>query len=234
VTYNQAHYVAEAIESVLSQRYQHLEVIVVDDGSDDGTGEVARRFAPPVVYCHQANNGTSAARNKGVGMASGDYLAFLDADDVWTPGKLTRQLAAFATHPEMDMVLGYAQQFYSPELDEASRSRMFCPAEPMPGLLISAALVKHEAFDRVGPFDTDLKLAENVDWILRAIDLGLKIGLLQDVVLRRRLHQNNKGISLSYRRGEYAQALKAALDRRRRMSPGSEGQPDRKIALLDL
>src|SRR5215813_10638726 len=94
--YNYDRYLAEAIESVLSQTYQHLEVIVVDDGSTDRSGAVARSFAGRGVrYCYQAHAGIGPARNKGVELAQGDLIAFLDADDRWPSEKIERQLHAF-------------------------------------------------------------------------------------------------------------------------------------------
>src|SRR4026207_1616410 len=109
--YNYDRYLGEAIESVLSQTYQQLEVIVVDDGSTDQSGEVARSFdGRGVRYCQQVHAGIGPARNKGVELAQGDYIAFLDADDRWPLEKLERQLRAFESDPELEMCFGQALQ----------------------------------------------------------------------------------------------------------------------------
>ena len=96
--YNAARFLADAIRSVQAQRHPRIEIIVVDDGSTDGSGEVARSFAG--VRClRQANGGIAAARNAGVHEARGNLLAFLDADDLWTPGKLALQLDVLRADP---------------------------------------------------------------------------------------------------------------------------------------
>jgi len=107
--YNYDRYLAEAIESVLSQTYHHLEAIVVDDGSTDQSAEIARSFAARGIrYCYQVHAGIGPARNKGVELAQGDFLAFLDADDRWPQYKTERQLRAFESDPTLEMVFGQA------------------------------------------------------------------------------------------------------------------------------
>src|SRR5947209_1330223 len=130
--YNGERHLAEALDSVLSQAHHPLEVIVVDDGSTDNTAAVARKYSA-VRYYHQANGGSAAARNRAIELAHGDLFAFLDADDVWAPEKLKRQMAVLEAEPELEAVLGFAQQFFSPELPPEIRMRLRCPAEPQPG-----------------------------------------------------------------------------------------------------
>jgi glycosyltransferase involved in cell wall biosynthesis len=95
-SYNSANYLAAAIDSVLAQTVTNLEVLVIDDGSTDGTEAVVRNYPAPVRYIRQENSGVSAARNRGMDESQGRYVAFLDADDTWLPHKLERQLAALA------------------------------------------------------------------------------------------------------------------------------------------
>jgi glycosyltransferase involved in cell wall biosynthesis len=222
--YNCERYLAEAIESVLAQTYRPIEIIVVDDGSTDGSAQVAKRFTDSVRYCFQANSGTSAARNRGASLASGTFFAFLDADDLWVVDKLTRQMAVFGDDPGLDVVFGHVQQFCSPELDEHIKKTLYCPAEAMPGYLPGAMLIKRDAFLRVGPFETDWQAAEALAWYSRVVEKGLRSLMLSDVVLRRRLHISNKGIDeRTLQRKEYLRILKASLDRRRTASRrGSE------------
>src|SRR5215203_2881736 len=104
--YNSERYLAEAIESVLVQTYPSHEIIVVDDGSIDGSAQVAKRFGSAVRYVFQRQAGVGAARNHGVELAEGRFFAFLDADDLWTKDKLQLQLAAFAADPELEAVFG--------------------------------------------------------------------------------------------------------------------------------
>ena len=92
--YNSASYLAEAVESALGQTFKDLEILVVDDGSTDETQELMRRYGPPVRCLSQENTGVATARNRGIDESRGRYVAFLDADDVWQPDKLEKQLAA--------------------------------------------------------------------------------------------------------------------------------------------
>ena len=212
--YNGERYLADAIDSVLAQTYRPLEVIVVDDGSTDGSAAVAGRYAPAARCFTQANAGVGAALNFGIGRASGDVLAFLDADDQWAEDKLSRQMAVLAGS-ECDMVFGHVRQFVSPELTPDQRAQLFCPEAPMPGFLKGTLLIRREAFRRVGPFDTTRRLGDFLDWYLRAQEAGLRAVLLPETLLLRRIHDTNMGIRERKSRTDYVHILKAALDRRR-------------------
>ena len=130
--YNREKYLAEAIESVLAQTYRPIEVIVVDDGSTDGSADIAKRFGSPVRYYFQPNSGAGAARNRGIAVARGSFLAFLDSDDLWVEDKLTHQMAAFERHSDVDIVSGHVRQFYSPELSEHTMEKIRCPDALIP------------------------------------------------------------------------------------------------------
>src|SRR5215217_8951250 len=103
--YNQAHFLSEAIQSVLAQSYPHFEIIVVDDGSTDTTSQVASRY-PEVRCIRQNNQGLSGARNSGFAQSKGSYLVFLDADDRLLPGALETGLECLKAHPECAFVSG--------------------------------------------------------------------------------------------------------------------------------
>lgn len=213
--YNCEQYLAEAIESVLSQTYQPIEIIVIDDGSTDGTAKVAKHFAPLIRYYFQPNGGSGAARNRGIELAQGEFFAFLDADDFWVEDKLMHQMAAFNNNPELHIVLGQVKQFHSPELDENFKAKIYCPAELMPGTIPSALLLKREAFFHVGRFEVNWQVAEFGSWYMRATELGMNMLILPELVTLRRLHATNKGVSQRQEVTEYVQILKASLDRRR-------------------
>jgi len=214
--YNCERYLAEAIESVLSQTYRSVEVIVVDDGSTDASASVAQQFIPPVRYYYQPNSGPSAARNRGVDLSKGDFLAFLDSDDVWTPDKLKIQMATFEDNPKIEAVFGHVQQFISPELDDNVKKRIRCPSDTMPGFCANAMLIRRSSFIRVGPFDPQWKVGQFEDWYSKAIEKGLKFVMLPDLLVKRRLHQTNMSILERDSRADYCRILKAALDRRRK------------------
>jgi glycosyltransferase involved in cell wall biosynthesis len=212
--YNGARYLAEAIGSVLAQDARPGEVIVVDDGSTDDTAAVARGFAP-VTCLTQPHGGLSAALNHGIAHARGALLAFLDADDLWTPGRLARQLETLARGADVEAVFGHVEQFVSPELDPATAPALPPGADRMPGWALGAGLFRASALRRVGAFDTRWTIGPFVDWYMRAQEAGLRAAMLPDVVLRRRLHTDNMGTRERAQRGDYARILKHALDRRR-------------------
>ena len=107
-TYNCAAYIAEALESILAQTYPDVEIIVVDDGSTDSTRQVLEPYRGRIIYLHQENQGESVARNRGIEAAGGEFIAFLDADDLWLPTKLERQVAAMDHYPEAVLAYSYA------------------------------------------------------------------------------------------------------------------------------
>ena len=215
--YNGENYLAEAIKSVLAQTYRPLEVIVVDDGSTDGTSNVVKQLGSNVQYYYQANGGTGSARNRGIGVTKGDFFAFLDADDIWLEDKLMRQMAVFQANPGVDIVFGHAKQFYSPELDESIRQNIYIHAEIMPAHLPCAMLAKREAFYKVGLFETNWQVGQDVSWYMRALEHNLNMVMLPEVVYKRRLHKTNKGITQRAFMGDRLKQIKASLDRRRKM-----------------
>jgi len=220
--YNGEPYLREAIDSIFAQTHRPLEVVVVDDGSTDGSAEVARSYGDAVVFGQQENKGNGSARNHAVRLASGDLFAFMDADDISPPYRLERQRAALAADPELDVVYGHAREFVSPELTAEQRASVRRPA-PEPAAWISAnlMLVRREAFERVGPFSEELRVGVTVDWCARARDAGLKSSMLPDIVLERRIHLTNNGIRERESKSQYVHVLKAALDRRRALAQDS-------------
>lgn len=215
--YNGELYLPEAIVSILAQTYQNIELIVIDDGSTDGSAQVAARYE--VRSISQPNQGLGAALNHGVSLAQGEYLAFLDADDLWVPDKLTIQSAIFAQHPHIEMVFGQMQQFISPELDSETRQRIHCPPDPMPGYSAGTLLIGREDFERVGPFALHWRVGVFTDWYLKASEAGVQELMLPDVLLRRRLHTANIGVTRRGDRSDVLRILKQSLDRRRSGAP---------------
>jgi glycosyltransferase involved in cell wall biosynthesis len=212
-------YLAQAIDSVLGQAHRPYELIVVDDGSTDGSASVAARYGAPLRLVRQAHAGGAAALNRGVELATGRYLAFIDADDLWQPDKLRLQLDAFARQPPPDLVFGHVLQFHSPELPAALKARIHCPPEPQPGRSALCLLARRDTCLRVGPYATGFRTGWFIDWYMRAMDLGLRSVMLPDVVARRRLHGANLGLRDRDGRMDYTRVLKAGLDRRRGQAP---------------
>ena len=213
--FNGEQYLREAIDSIFNQTYRPLEVIVVDDGSTDGTPSLVASYREQVRYLRQANAGPGAARNLGLGVARGEFVAFLDADDLWHPEKLRRQMAQFAARAELDLSLTHVQNFWIPELqEEATKWRDHRFMQPLPGYGPPMLLAKHAVFDRVGRFDPRLRIGEDTDWFLRAAEQKVVIEVLSDVLVYRRLHHANL-TRIKKGRAEFTQIVKASLDRRR-------------------
>jgi GT2 family glycosyltransferase len=150
-----------------------------------------------------------------VDLARGAFLAFLDADDLWTREKLELEMAAFAGNPQLDLVFGHVRQFHSPELSEQERASIACPPDPVPGLSKGTMLIRRESFLRVGPFDTAWRVGDFVDWYARAKERGLAAEMLPDVVMLRRLHAHNATRREHDERVDYVRVARAALSRRR-------------------
>ena len=220
--FNGERYLARAVESILAQSYRPLEILVVDDGSTDRSAEVARRFGPAIRYIYQANAGAGAARNRGIALSTGAFVAFLDQDDLWAPDKLACQLDVLRAEASVGLVFGLVKQFYSPEW-EGRRPASHVPAPPVPGYLPSALLIRRHCLDRVGPFQTHWRVAEWAEWYVRAVDAGEVSSMLPRLVAWRRLHGRNQGLVARASAQEYARVLRASLARRRgRAEPPAE------------
>jgi len=213
--HNSERHIVAALDSILAQQHRPLEILVIDDGSTDGTARIVRGYAPEVRLIQQPQRGHPAARNTGVRAAAGEFLAFLDHDDVWSPDKLDLQMASFRRDPAVDVVFGHIQNFLSPEMTPADRARIAVPMRPLPGLLQGAMLARRASFHRVGLFPEQRGLGDFVDWYGRAMILGLNVKMLSQTVLHRRIHANNYHRTHRHQRREYLHAVKDLLDRRR-------------------
>src|SRR2546426_189289 len=181
--YNGEQYLADAIQSVRDQTYQNVEVIVVDDGSTDGSADVAKKFGEAIRYVHQSNGGVGKARNTGIAAARGAYLAFLDQDDLWLPDKLAVQVAYLDSHPEVGAVYCQCQVMGNAELRSDHmrdlRQRLYYYAEPVkddvvgimrgPCLLMTTTMFRREVLQSIGGFDEAFigAGAEDMDLTLR-------------------------------------------------------------------
>jgi glycosyltransferase involved in cell wall biosynthesis len=187
--YNGERFLSEAVESVLSQDYEPVEVIVVDDGSTDRTPSIARSFEG-LVYISQPNRGPSAARNIGIARARGEFVAFLDHDDTMPPAALSVRVVHLLEHPNVGCTLGNMETFFEP----GSSHPHWLPttAGPSPAPVSCSSLVaRRSAIERVGGFDETFRFGEDQDWLIRAREAGIEIAILPEVVLRRRIHDAN-------------------------------------------
>ena len=213
--HNAGMYLSDAIKSVLAQTRAPVEVIVVDDESTDDTASVARSFGDRIRLIQQAKAGANAARNLGVSASSGEFISFLDADDLWDPSKLELQLLAFENDLEPQVVFGMVTQFRSPEIDPLRLPMADGADAPMIGHHAGAMLLRREVFDAIGPFDATIRIGQFIDWFSRALDTRCRMVVIDDVVMRRRLHLDNMGRHHDAGPNQYAKALRLVLERRR-------------------
>ncbi len=220
--FNGERYLEECLDSVLAQTHRPSDILVVDDGSTDGSGAIARRYGDAIRYHRQENRGPAAACNRGIALARGEFVAFLEQDDVWLPDKTARQLAVFAATPALQYCVGHVQNFWIPELAEEARRHHDRPVmQPVPGYVVQTLMARRSAFESVGPFDETLRFAVASEWFLRADERGVAGHLVADVLTRRRLHHDNfsrRNRAASH--DEFLQVVKATLDRRRRSAGG--------------
>jgi len=215
-TYNGERYVHEAIDSILAQTYRPIEIVVIDDGSTDGTRARVDQYGTQVRYCWEANVGPPAARNAGLREARGEMVAFLDGDDLWHPEKLERQMARFAARPELDYCLSYVKLFWIAELKEEEEKYKDSERVQPPGYATTTLLARRAVFDRVGGFDPQLWFPDSADWFMRAAALGAVSEVLSDVLTYRRMHHTNlTRRKTAQARDEWLAFLKSSLDRRR-------------------
>ena len=212
--FNGENHLAEAVASVQSQTPGPLEIIVVDDGSTDGTAEVARQLGFGVQYYHQPNRGPSSARNLGIKRSRGDLLAFLDADDLWPADRLRLQLARLEQDPELEIILGRIQVTG----DLTPRDHLVCfdgPDRTMTAVNLGSGLFRRSVFDRVGLLDESLPKYEDHDWFLRARELETRMVILDEVTLQYRRRRDSLSQQQTSGVGMLS-VLRGSLERRRR------------------
>lgn len=217
--FNAEHFISEALDSVFAQTYRLIEVIAVDDGSTDKTADIVRKYVRDVqdarnvrtseaielIYIYQENAGPSKARNTGIKAAKGDYIAFLDADDRWTPEKLEKQMKFMTANPEISFVFGDMMVFDAHEsvIDSVFKKYGYPPCNEK-GKIINAFenllernfiptgtdLIKKACFEKTGYFDESVKHGEDYGLWLR-ITLMYEIGYIPEILMQRRLHNKN-------------------------------------------
>jgi glycosyltransferase involved in cell wall biosynthesis len=187
--YNGERYLRESLDSILAQTYRPLEIIVADDGSTDGTAIVARSYGRAITYVRQANLGYWAAKNLGLSVTHGDFIAFLDVDDLWHPEKLARQIFRLEELRELGLCFTRFQNFWMPELAEEERryEGQFL-SQPQSAWSISTLLARREIFQRYGDFHDGTRGLENMTWFLRAAGRGAVIEVLSDILTYRRFN----------------------------------------------
>ncbi len=205
-TYNRRQYVQQAIESVLNQTYPHFELIVIDDGSTDGTGSlIQEKYGERIHYIYQENSGRSEARNHGMDVSKGKYIAFLDSDDMWKPEKLAHQIAFMEQHPEYELThtfvddvrgdIGETDVAYTAWMTTLYRQAIkqgytYLSMSRRCIMFWSTVIVRSMVAKSIGPLDASIDGYEDWDWYLHA-SLVTQIGTLEEPLTWYRIHSEN-------------------------------------------
>lgn len=221
-TYNRANYLRETIDSVLGQRFQNFELIVVDDGSTDETREVVASYGTRVQFIYQENRGPSAARNLGVRNASGEWISFQDSDDLCLSGHLETLFGYVRQHPELGMVFangGYVGgQEHGREtiIPEAKSRRLAEKGVRLADLFdksivrLQAALISKRCYDELGGHDEDLRISMDLDLTFRLFS-RYPVAYLDEVVFSYRRHSGNTGANQELRLSENIRVIEKLL-----------------------
>jgi glycosyltransferase involved in cell wall biosynthesis len=205
-TFNSGKFIAHAVQSVLDQTYQRLEIIVIDDGSTDTTKDILREFNGHIRYCYQENRGPSAARNTGIKIARGDYICFLDADDIWMPNKLEVQLAFMKQYDDISLVFSDTEavdlatglhisilpqtEFRFDLISQIPLQDAFTKLLLANFIPTSMVMARKQCFAEAGLFDEGLRVTEDKDMWLR-IAARFKIAYVPCILGKKRIHASN-------------------------------------------
>ncbi len=214
VTYDRAHFLRDALESVQKQTFKDYEVILVDDGSTDNTKEIAERYEG-ISYIYQEHGGISKARNTGVKAARGKFIAFLDSDDLWKKDKLQKQVDYLHVHPDSRIVFTLFRNFTDIPEDKLDR-RQKDLLQTVIDWCLPTALIDRSLFDEIGLFDEAMEYGEDTDWVFRLKFCKINVEHCVDEVLYlRRVHSSN--ISTARKEIRNEDMLKLAIDAYRKL-----------------
>jgi glycosyltransferase involved in cell wall biosynthesis len=211
---NGARFIAQALASVTLSQTKPLEILVVDGRSTDNTVEIACSV-PGVTVIRQESTGIAGAYNEAIAQARGNVVAFLSSDDVWLPGKLDKHLSTLAEDRELLLSVSLVEHFLEPgcEIPEGFRAELLDQARP--GMLMETLVARKRVFDMVGVFDPRFTTSEDTDWFARVKDAGLRIALIQEVLVRKRVHGANASLTDIDCNRNLLRALRASITRKR-------------------
>jgi glycosyltransferase involved in cell wall biosynthesis len=200
-TYNAPHFLVEAVESVLAQDYRDYELIIIDDGSGPQTRAVLEPYMDRLRYIRQENTGIAGARNRGIREAGGNYIAFLDHDDLWLPGKLGKQMSRAGQYPQAGIIYCDYVNFLDIPGERREMGDPFAKRPKPEGNVLAALfernfantlamLFKKEVFDQVGGFDPAFRLILEYDMALRVAS-EYDFARVPEVLARYRIHPGN-------------------------------------------
>ena len=207
--YNAGWYLAAALDSVLAQTYQNFEIIVVDDGSEDNSAAVAARY-PQVRYFHNTHSGISVTRNLAISKARGEILVFLDADDLWVPDKLEKQIAYLDSHPECQLVYTLVQNFFDGNPEAMTQRQEQLLNANRDNCLVTCC-IRRSLYETYGGYREDYPYGEDTYWVTRLWAAGVNMKhCIPEPLYLRRIHDSN--ISLSHRKVEQTDIMALMAD----------------------
>jgi glycosyltransferase involved in cell wall biosynthesis len=208
--FNSEPFIKEALDSVISQTHPVFEIICVDDDSSDHTVKIVQQDYPQVrLFKNSMNHGPAACRNLGIEKATGDAIAFLDADDYWINDKIEWQ-SKILNSETSDLVAGLGQYFW-----DKDHTHDQGPDVPHFNAYLGTTLIRKGVFDRIGNFNESMRLSEDQDWFLRAREAHVNIVVKDRLAARFRRHERNITKDLTFKNSGMIEAIKKSLDRRR-------------------
>lgn len=196
--YNSEKYLEETLESIFSQSYSNLEVIVVDDGSTDGSSELLGRYSGQLTLLQQKHSGPSSARNLGIKAARGDMIAFLDSDDLWEPDKISLQVKLLVENSDLDVCFTQVKNFWMPEVEDLKNFyQQNSLLKIVPPYHLCSLVARASVFERVGVFNPSMTIGEDADLFKRMKEARIDNVVIPQNLVKRRLHKNNTSINLN-------------------------------------
>ena len=223
--YNGERFLLEAVRNVQAQGHDRLEIIVIDDGSTDDTPVLLEGLGDQVRAARQPKSGPSVARNHGLTLSRGHFIAFHDVDDLWETGSLKTLLDAFDMHPDAEIAQGLIQRMELQRGRDSKGLEFRASGAPYQFINLGSALIRREVFHRVGLLDESLWENEDTDWFLRAWEQNVVKIVLPRVVLYYRIHDRNLVHEQRLVAGGMPRMLKRHLDRVRRSTGSGHSLP---------
>jgi glycosyltransferase involved in cell wall biosynthesis len=210
---NGEQFIKDALTSIYNQDYPHFEVIVVDGHSTDQTLSIVNKFNP-ITIIKQKGVGVSDAYNTGIKAANADILAFLSSDDIWMPNKLAAHVGYMMDNPEIMFTNSLIEYFLEPgsEIPRGFRKELLNDSHP--ARIMETLVVRKEIFKKVGLFNTELSTAEDIDWYSRAQDFGVSNHLLDEILLKKRIHGHNTSMNTSVNNKNLMKVLRSIVKRK--------------------
>lgn len=216
-TKNSAEHLEQCLNSIVNNGYRNIEIIMIDAKSTDQTLEIAQKFEQLRVL-NQEGLGLYPAWNQAVASAQGEYIAFLDSDDYWLPGKLECQLNLLLSNPEIDYTITHFMFILEDGCELPTGFRRSLLDSKQIGRIPGTLLTRARSFKLVGEFRADLKIAGDVDWFIRAKDFGLSLQILPDIFMHKRVHEDELTAEAELNTSELLQLLGESISRKKDIS----------------